>query len=130
GPLAANCFDCVLYFPHAVADAPAVGFEFLFARPSRADATAEAGELFAASSEARKQVVKLREFDLQLAFSGARMDREDVENELGAIDDAAANSLLHVAKLHRGQIVIDDYERHVAKLGFQSNLFEFSFADE
>ena len=89
GALAANCFDGLLDFADAVADAAAVGFEFLFARAAGADAAAEARKLFAASGEPRQQVIQLREFDLQLAFAGARVAGKNIEDELRAVNDAA-----------------------------------------
>ena len=52
GSLAANGFDRFFNFPHAIANPPPVGFEFLFARSARPDAAAQPRKLFAASGQA------------------------------------------------------------------------------
>jgi hypothetical protein len=43
--------------------------------------------------------VELGEFDLELAFAGAGGAGEDVEDELGAVDDAGFDDALDVALL-------------------------------
>jgi hypothetical protein len=64
GALASNGFDRFLDFAHTVANAPTIGFKFLFARSSGADTAAQTGKLFVTSCEARQQIVELRELDL------------------------------------------------------------------
>src|SRR5208282_2139284 len=98
--LAANGFDRLLDFSDAVANASAVSFKLLLARSARPNSAAEARKLFATSGQTREQVVQLREFHLELAFPRAGVAGEDVEDQLSAVDDAAADSLFHVAKLH------------------------------
>jgi hypothetical protein len=44
-------------------------------------------------------MVQLRELDSQLAFGAARTQREDVEDQAHAIDDAAFERSLEVALL-------------------------------
>ena len=75
-------------------DAPPVGFELGFAGAARADAAAEPRQRVAGADQPRQQVFQLRELDLQLAFARPRAAREDVENQLRAIDDLAADLLL------------------------------------
>ena len=55
GALAADRFDGGFDFAHAIADAAAVGFEFLFARAAGADTAAETRERFAAPGEPRQE---------------------------------------------------------------------------
>ena len=43
-----------------------------------------------------------------LPFARARAAREDVEDELRAIDDLAIERLLEIAQLRRGQLVVED----------------------
>ena len=62
----------------------------------------------AGADQPRQQVLQLRELDLQLAFARARAPREDVENQLRAIDDLAADRLLDLAQLRRRQLVVED----------------------
>ena len=61
----------------------------------------------AGPDEPRQQVFELRELDLQLAFARPRAPREDVENELRAIDDLPADLLFDVPQLRRRQLVVE-----------------------
>ena len=92
----------------ARADAPAVGFELRFAGASRADAAAEPRQRVAGADQPRQQVFQLRELHLQLAFARPRAPREDVEDELRAIDDLAADRLFDLPQLRRRQLVVED----------------------
>jgi len=93
--------------PYAPCDFSAVRFELGFTRASRADATAELRHFNAVSCQARHHVVQLRQFDLQLAFTGSRVPRKDVEDKLRAIDYPALNNLFDVALLGWAEIVIE-----------------------
>ena len=114
----------------AVANAPPVGFQFLFARTARADAAAEAGKFLAASGEARQQVIQLRELHLQLAFAGARVAGKNIENQLGAVNHARADAFLHIAELHGSEVVIHDHQRHVPHFGFDADFIELAAAHQ
>jgi hypothetical protein len=45
---------------------------------------------------------------LHLGFARSRAGREDVENQLGAIHDAAADCVLEILSLRRRQLVVED----------------------
>ena len=95
----------------AVTDAPAVGFEFRFAGAARADAAAQPRQAPSLEpDEPRHQVLELRELDLKLAFTRPRAPREDVENELRAIDDLAVERFFEVAQLRRRQLVVENHD--------------------
>ena len=106
----AHDFDLVLQRLHADADAPAIRFELGFAGAPRADAAAKTRQRLARSDQPRQQVLQLRELDLQLAFARAGAPREDVENQLRAIDDLAIETLVQLAQLRRRQLVVEDDE--------------------
>ena len=91
-----------------MADAAAVGLELRFAGAQRADAAALSRQRVARSDQPRHEVLELRELDLELAFPRARAAREDVEDQLRAIDDLAVERLLEVAQLRRRQLVVED----------------------
>ena len=93
----ADLFDVFGDRVNSRADAAAVGFELRLARSSGADAAAEPRQRRAGSHEPRQQVFQLRELDLQLAFARPRAPREDVENQLRAVDDLSADDLLRSA---------------------------------
>ena len=84
-----------------MADPPAIGLELRFAGAARADAAAQPRQRGGRADEPRQQVLQLRELDLQLAFARPRAPREDVEDELRAIDDLAVERLLEVPQLRR-----------------------------
>ncbi len=92
----------------ARADAPAIGLELRFAGAPRADAAAEPRQRGARADQPRQQVLQLRELDLQLAFARPRAPREDVEDQLRAVDDLAADRLFDLPQLRRRQLVVED----------------------
>ncbi len=118
---------------------PPVGFQFLFAGSAHPDAprraasaafAAEAGHLRAASGQPRQQIIQLRQFHLQLAFTAARVTRENIENELRAIDHAALGDFFDVALLHRGKIAVENDQRRVVGVRRRAHLFEFASANQ
>ena len=96
-------FDVAADGVNARADAAAIRFELRLAGPSGPDAAAEPRERVARADEPRQQVFQLREFHLQLAFARPRAAREDVEDELRAIDDFAMN--FRLVRRHIGKCV-------------------------
>lgn len=58
----------------------------------------------------RREVTELRDLDLQLALQRARALRENIEDQLAAIDDAKVEFLFEVAGLRRAQRVVEDRE--------------------
>ena len=96
-----------------MADAAAIGFQLRFAGTARADAAAQARQRVRRSDQPRHQVLQLRELHLELAFARARAPREDVENELRAIDDLPVERLLEVAELRGRQLVVEDHDAGV-----------------
>ena len=69
-----------------VADVPAIDFELGFTGAPGADAAAEPRQPVARADEPGHQVLELRELDLELALARARPAREDVEDQLRAIE--------------------------------------------
>ena len=94
-----------------MADAPvnfsAIGFELRFAWAAGADAAAQLRHLNSASAQARQHVFQLRQLHLQLAFPGLRVFRENVEDELGAVNHPGVDQLFDVALLRGGEVVIE-----------------------
>ena len=74
--------------------------------PSRDSAVAAAGE-------PRQQVFELRKLDLPLALARASAPREDVEDQLRAIDDLPLELLLELPELRRRELVVEDDEVNV-----------------
>ena len=127
---AAHVLDLLLDVLDAAMNFAAVGFELGFARSAGADAAAKLRHLSAAAGEAWKHVLKLRQFDLELAFAGAGVAGKDVENQLRAIDDAAVKFALEITKLGRRQLVVEDENSGIGHLGGGGNLFDLAAADQ
>ena len=62
-------------------DLAPIHLEFRLAGSARADAAAEARQRVARSDEVRRAMAQLRQLDLQLALTRARVLREDVEDD-------------------------------------------------
>ena len=144
-PLLANFINADLDFADAVANPAPVGLQFLFARSAHADAsgsaarspsatstalTAEARHRSSLSRQAGKHVIQLRQLDLQLAFTAPRMPRENVENQLCAVDHAAFRGFFNVALLHGRKIAVENDERRMVCRGFGANFIQLTAADE
>ena len=56
----------------------------------------------------RQVVLQLRELDLELPFGGHGVLREDVEDQLRAIDDPRLEGVLELALLHGRKLVVDE----------------------
>ena len=108
----------------------AVRFELRFARTARTDAAAQPRHRKATPGQARQQVVQLRQFHLQLPFASARAARKNVQNQLGAIQDLAAEGALQVALLGRRQVAVEDHHVHVLGLDALDQLFHLARTDE
>jgi hypothetical protein len=106
-----------------------VGLQLRLARTARPDAAAEALEVLPQPPHARKVVLELRELDLELPLGAHGMLREDVQDELCAIDDAQAECVLEPALLAGVEVVVDDERLRRGVLGGGHELGELAFAD-
>ena len=113
----------------AVANAPAVGFQFLLARAARADSAGLPGKLFRASGEARQHVIQLRELDLQLPFAAARVARKNIQDQLRAVNHAAFGALFEVAQLRRRKIAVKHDQRRVVQMRFDFHFLDLAAPD-
>src|SRR5439155_8070372 len=86
---------------------PAVGLQLRLARAARADTTPEPLEVLPHAPHAREVVLELRELNLQLALRADRVLREDVEDQLRAVDDARLQRVLEQPLLRRLELVVD-----------------------
>ena len=114
---------------NAVANAAAVGFQFLFAGAARADAAGLPGKFFGASGEPRQHVIELGEFDLQLPFPAARVPRKNIEDQLRAVDHAAFGAGFQVAQLRRRKIPVENDQRRFVKLRLDLHFLDFAAPD-
>ncbi len=127
---AANDVDLLRQHADALPNAPAIGLELGLAGASRPDAAAQPRQRLARSDEPRQEILQLRELDLQLPFPRARAAREDVEDELRAVDDLAAERLLEIAQLRRAQLVVEDDDVDAQFVARRGQRLHFAAAEE
>ena len=117
---------------------PAVGLELGLSGASRADAAAHACGAAAAglslevlphAPHAREVVLELRELDLELSLRRDGMLREDVEDQLRAVDHPGRERVLERALLGRLQLVVDEQHLGVRVAVGRLQLLELAFAD-
>ena len=107
-PLDRDPFEQPLELADLLADATAVDLELCLARSARPDAAAGAREVSPHAGQARQQVAQLRQLHLQLRLPRAGSLREDVEDQLAAIDDADLERLFEIAHLRGTQVLVAD----------------------
>jgi len=114
----------------AKVDLAAIGLELCFARAAGSDAAAKLRHGATASGEARQLVFELREFYLELAFTGLGVAGEDVEYELRTVDDVAGQPGFDVTELRGGEVVVEENKRRLGAGHNANNFVEFALADE
>ena len=82
------------------------------------------------AGQTRLQIAQLGDFDLQFAFERARALREDIENQLAAIDHPELELVFEIARLRGAERVIEDRERRAAFLGEFADLGGLAASDE
>ena len=75
-------------------------------------------------------VLELRQLDLQARLPRAGAAREDVEDQLGAVDDLGVQLLLEVAHLRGREVVVEDDEVGLALLRQRLQLGQLALAEE
>jgi hypothetical protein len=80
--------------------------------------------------EPRLQVTELRDFDLQLALERMRALRENVENQLAAIDHTNLQLVLEIARLRGAECVVENRERCAFRGCQLAHLARLALADK
>ena len=75
-------------------------------------------------------MLKLREFDLQFAFTRSGALRENVENERRAVEDFAVKNLFKIAALCGRKLVIENHRVHVLTPAEIREFSRLAFANE
>ncbi|MCX6552981.1 MAG: hypothetical protein NTY02_18605 [Acidobacteria bacterium] len=103
-----------------------VAIRFRIRRRSVSNPATKPGEFDPAADESRQQVLQLGEFHLPLAFARAGPAREDVQDELRAVDHPTPERLLCLPQLAGAQLVIEDDEVNGLFVAGQRALFELA----
>ena len=93
----------------AIADLAAVELHARLARALAADPAALAIAPLAHLAHARRHVLEPHDLDLRLGGARARVAVEDLQDHGGPIHHLGAGLLLEVARLRRGQLVVEQH---------------------
>jgi len=119
----------LLEHPDPVADESAVGLELRLAGAPHADAAAELLEVRPQLFESRQRVLELRQLHLELRLRAPRPECEDIENELGAVDDAFAELGFEGLALARREFLVEEHQRRLETGDQRLELLDLAFAD-
>ena len=114
----------------AVPHAAPIHFQFRLAGSASADAPRQPRHRRAVSGEAWQEVPQLRELHLQLALTAVRPPAEDVENQLGPVDDLQVGHGGDGRGLRGRQILIEDEVVHPVLQGLDDDLLELATAQQ
>src|SRR6266404_1390886 len=79
--------------------------------------------------EPRQQVLELCQLDLELALEAARASREDVEDQLAAVEHLDVQLLGQVALLRRAQVLVDEDDARLRRGDLVLQLGDLAGAD-
>src|SRR5258708_2741099 len=136
GALLAHLADALLQLLHLLADHAAVQFDLLLARAAGlAEGAALALQVRPALHEPRVEVLEARELDLELALGGPGALPEDVEDHVGAVEDADLGNLrdkraLEVAHLRGRELAIEDDDVGLVLEERHADLLDLALAGE
>ena len=129
-PHSSHIFYLLFHMPDAPVNLPAVGFELGFTWAPGPDAAAQLRHFYSAPAQTRQHVLQLRQFHLQLAFARSRMFRENVEDELGAVNHPGVDQFLDVALLRSREVVIEQQQISGDRGGGAGNFLQLSTSDQ
>ena len=118
--------------------APPVEFQFGLAGAACADGPPaaraarrpDARESAARAQQSRFHVAQLRQLDLQPRLDALGVQREDVEDQLGAVEHLQSGGFLDLAGLRRTEFLAEDQQVGVLVVGPAGQFFELARADE
>jgi len=127
-PIFSQDFDLSLKMINAITYAPAIHFKFGLSRASTSDTAGQTRECRAVTAEARKAVLELREFYLDLSGAALRPAAENIQDQLRPIDDLELREIGDRCRLGRREILLEDEVLDAVLQGFNDDLFEFAAA--
>ena len=89
-------------------DQPAVFLELFFTRATDANTPLVPGEVGPHALQPGHRILKLGQLNLEMGFMGAGVGREDVEDDLGTVDDFDIECALEISRLRWPEVVVED----------------------
>ena len=127
---AMDLLELLLEARYPVAGLAAIDLDLRLARAPRPDTSLLPREVLPEAPEAGERIVELGDLHLDSRLARARPPGEDVEDELGAIDDVDVEDLLDVPRLRGREIVVEYDEVRAAVVNLPGELLDLAFADE
>src|SRR5690606_27746665 len=123
--------DLLFQEANAIADPSPVDLELGLAGAAPADAAHEPGQArIALLGQSRQKETRLRQLHLQLAFGALRSLSEDVEDELGTVEDLQRGRLGDVARLGGREVAVEDDQVGAELKCAEGDLLQLALADE
>ena len=73
-----------------------------------------------------QQVVQLRKLHLELPFPAAGPPGENIEDDLGTVDDLQVENLLEIAKLRGSEVVVKDHQIRACRVRLRANFMHLA----
>src|SRR5436190_18819001 len=129
--MAPNHFQIARNPGNAILNAPAIRFQLGFTfTAAHADASLLARQVTPEPGESRQQMLKLRQFDLQLAFATARALGKDIQNQRRAVENFAIENFLEVSALSWRKFIVEDNRIDIGAATMQCEFIRLAFANE
>ncbi len=129
GAVLAHAAQIAFQAGDAFLNAAAVDFKLCLAGAACSNSACLTRKVGPHSGETRQKILQLRKLDLEAALTSSRTSRENIENQLGAVQDLAAGQLFEIAPLRRGKLVVKNQRRHVLFSALPGNLLGLPLAD-
>ena len=115
----------------AVAHDTAVGLDLGLSRTAHSDTAPLAFQVRPHAGKTGKKVLVLRQFHLGAGIGSLRPGGEDVEDEVGTVENLPSQLAFDVAQLSGGEFVVEDHYVHLRTVGEVGlDLLQFSGTDE
>ena len=111
-------------------DTATVRFQLRFTVTAHADTAFLTRQVTPEPGQSRKQMLELREFNLEFALFGAGALRENIENQRRAIQNFAAENFFEIAALSGRKFIVENHRVHVVRAAMFRKFLRLASADE
>src|SRR5207253_6743252 len=115
---------------NALAEPAPIFLELGLAGSAAADAAGQTAHRVSFAAQPRQTIAELRQLDLQLAVAALRALREDVEDQLRAVDDLELGRFGNRVQLRRREVLVEDDELGAVLHRSQVELLELAAAEQ
>jgi hypothetical protein len=116
--------------PDSPTDEPPIGLELSLTRTAQADTALLPLEMSPAAHQPRREMLVLRQLNLQLSFEGRGALRKDIEDQPVTVEHARLEGNFQIAFLPGAQRLIDENQLCLGLLGAHGHLIDLPPADK